>query len=267
MSAPKHAPHPRPIYFTETAKRITLNQVKKALIQIGKKYPAATKYTFECNLNRDDGKLIDILDEAGGDTFLNAVRHCVDWLTHFGFVETQRKSFYARRTAYGYKHNVERWIGNVKNGACGGRQRDYVPMHAFVCAAWILGIPEHSTGGDNPVYPLSARTLHHAEYSHQPYNLSRWSWAKYKREEVHAERLAELVRKRRKVNLFELETAADCSWWRALSFNERCAAVDRLRRQHAQRVAVCGDVGDNLAMYRIEAAANDEQYTRSAVNG
>lgn len=242
--APKRKPQPRPIYFTEAAKEIKLNQVKKALIEIGSKYPAATKYTFEYNWKRDDGSPIDILDETGGETFLNAVRHCVDWLTHFGFIETQRKTFYLRATAYGHKHRVETWINNVKNHGCGGEHIPYIPMLAFCVAAWILGIPERSEGGDNPIYPLSVRTLNHAEYSHQPDHLSRWSWARHKAAGRNAERLAELVQQRRKVDLRELETAADCSWWRALGFNERCAAVHEVRRQHAQRVAVCGDVGD-----------------------
>lgn len=268
MTTPKHATRDAielgSIYFTEAAKSINLNTVERALIEILNKYTDATEYTFEYNFKRDDGKPIDILTEEGGDNFLNAVRHCADWLTHFGFIETQRKTFYLRATAYGYKHRVETWVSNVKNYGCGGEHIPYIPVHAFCVAAWILGIPEQSAGGDNPTYPLSVRTLNHAEYSHQP---DRLSWARHKAAGRNAERLAELVKQRRKVDLRELETAADCSWWRALGFNERCAAVDEVRRQHVQRVVVWGDVSDKLALYRIEAAANDEQYLRSAVNG
>lgn len=269
MTTPKHATQDavelRPIYFTEAAKSIDLNMVERALIEIGNKYPAATKYSFQRNHTRNDGKPVGILTEDSGETFLAAVRHSADWLTHFDLVKTQRKSFYTSRSAYGYKHAVERWVSHVKNHACGGAMRDYIPMHAFVVAAWILGIPEQ-TDGRNPVYPLSKRTLDYAAYSYQPEPFAHWSKAKHKAAAANADRLAQLVQERGRVNLFDLETFPACSWWRELSFNERCAAVSVLRHHAARRVVVSGDVGDQLALIYAAPAANDDTY-QEAVNG
>ncbi|MRT15167.1 hypothetical protein GJV07_23140 [Enterobacteriaceae bacterium RIT711] len=169
MTTPKHAadraPQPRTIYFTTKAAEITYQQVKNALLEISDKYPAATKYSFKYNHKRDHGKPIDVFDnDERGETFINSVRECADWLIHCGFIETQRKTPDFRRTAYGHKHAVERWIRNVKNAGCGGDNIPYVPSMAFCVAAWILEIPEHWKPGYEPSYPLSVRTLNRADY-------------------------------------------------------------------------------------------------------
>ncbi|WP_338456976.1 hypothetical protein [Citrobacter portucalensis] len=270
MTTAKHAARDaielRPIYFTEAAKSINLNTVERALIEIVNKYPTENKYSFSPSYPSKHGKPVDILTEESGETFLDAVRHCVDWLTHFDLVKTQRKSFNTHRSAYGYKHAVERWVSHVKNHACGGAMRDYIPIHAFCVAAWILSIPEQSTGGGNPVYPLSKRTLDHAEYSYQPEPFARWSKAKHKATVANADRLTQLVQERGRVSLFDLETLPACSWWRALSFNERCAAVSELRHHTARRVFVSGYVGDQLVLIYAAPAAKDDTY-QEAVNG
>lgn len=269
MTTPNHADRDavelNQIYFTEAAKSINLNMVERALIEIGNKYPDATKYSFQRNRSRNEGKPVDILTEKGGEIFLAAVRHCADWLAHFGFIETQRKSFNHRHSAYGYKHQVERWIGHVKNHACGGGMCDYIPMHAFVVAAWLLGIPEQSTGGDNPVYPLSVKQLAHAEYSYKPEPWAHLSKRQREQAADCADRLAQLAQKRGRVGLFDLETLPACSWWRELSFNQRCAAVDILRQPN-HSVTVSGGVGDQLALTYTATAANDPDY-KEAANG
>lgn len=247
--APKKRPQPRPIFFTQAAKDITLKQVEKALIEIGNKYPDATKYGFDYNYRRDDGKPVDIIKEEGGLKFLLAVRHCVDWLHHFNLIKTKRKTNYTHRTAYSYKHSVEHWINNVKNKGIGGEHIPYVPMMAFCAACWIVGIPETSRYGDNPVYPLSKRWADRADYSHERNPLRAFNWYGFDRAAANADTLAEWVAQRGKTDLLELETAPDCEWWRALDFNDRAAAVDILRRDDT-RVAVLGDVGDRLALFR-----------------
>ncbi|EHF7698501.1 hypothetical protein J3169_004396 [Salmonella enterica] len=150
-----------PTYFTEEARAVSYDDVRRALIEIKQKYRAATDNGLLPSgfpRRNPDAAPVDILaaerDGEPGAYAVEAVRHCVDWLVYNELVATQRKTPNTAHTAYGYKHSVEYWIQAAKTPA---ENHPYIPMMAFIAAAWLLGIPE--TADHNPCYPLSERTL------------------------------------------------------------------------------------------------------------
>lgn len=217
------------IYFSDVAAMITIEQVKKALFEIGDKYPSANTDILINNIyNVGNKRPADIVNEKGGEYFLNEVRQCVDWLTHFNFTGTKRRSPNRRHSSYGYKHHVERWIQHVKRGQCGRDVRDYVSNLAFIVAAWLMDIPETCLNNDgNPCYPLSEKTIQHAEHvTRYQHKYSRLTRSKLAQAADQGRKLARLVEQYGQITGWLLETHPDCSWWRTLTLRERVLVLD-----------------------------------------
>lgn len=247
-----------PVYFHPETEAITLVQVINELHKIGCEYKSADSNNYDNKNNwHGEKRPVDILSNGNEAVFLESVRQCFDWISHFNITGTQRKSINRKHTAYRYKHIVEEWRQNVKRHQCGDdSERGYTPMLAFCVAARLAGLSEKLVAGNgNPFYSISEAALLAAEQSHQhlKHVYRRFSMPEWRRAADRGRLMAASVRLAGgHVTTFDLETMPHLDWWRALTFDQRTDTLGAIEEgrsgELAKRLNIQGAAGERLTL-------------------
>lgn len=140
--------------------KLNSENIRFVLKQIEMKYPESTKNDlFEGDRERN-GKPTDQLSGHKHDSFVAAVNHCASWILVHRALLNLRETFNEEYNAYNFKHCVERWISTSSRYK---DQRIYIPVMAWITAAWFFGLEE--SPHKYPYYKISKKAIRRGSYS------------------------------------------------------------------------------------------------------